>query len=73
VTVRRQIPLLPHDQPVSLPLRGRPVTIGDRTRELVGRCDNLKKTFQTQFQSYMYEQSQRQSEAYLKMPRKSVD
>lgn len=31
--------------PVSLPLRGRPVTIGDRTRELVGRCENLKKNF----------------------------
>ena len=37
----------PWELPVSLPLRGRPVTISDRTRDLVGRCDALKKNFNT--------------------------
>ena len=32
----------PWELPVSLPLRGRPVTIGDRTRDIFGRCDMLK-------------------------------
>ena len=48
----------PWELPVSLPLRGRPVTISDRTRDLFGRCDALKKNFNTQLQGLLNEQRQ---------------
>lgn len=49
-----QVQRQPWELPVSLPLRGRPATISDRTRELFGRCDAMKQTFQTQIQQTYY-------------------
>ena len=59
----------PWELPVSLPLRGRPVTIGDRTRDIVGRCDALKKNFNTQLQGLLFEQKQSQRD----FSRKSIE
>ncbi|TNV74079.1 hypothetical protein FGO68_gene3446 [Halteria grandinella] len=56
----------PWELPVSLPLRGRPVTISDRTRELFGRCDAMKQNFQTQIQQAYYQQLQQQQQQHMR-------
>ncbi len=37
---------------VNLPLRGRPVTIGDRTRDIFDRCDIIKANYESHFDGF---------------------